>query len=195
MKFLTLVISILPVLAAAAPAPAADTDSANAFRVMALRTGSGIHYLPMQARGSKFWLGGLPATYCPEMVENCPPGKETVILGSSSLYVQVPGGQNLYVTPEGELGFTRAHSTYVPPGAAIGGFKHVAGEPHGQWSFKGFGADGFMACPDDAENPSSWQVFAAMNNATVPTGNVKDCLTFTAAAVPYDGSFAAWQYI
>lgn len=52
-----------------------------------------------------------------------------------------------------------------------------------------------MACPDNAADPKSWQVFADIRNATVPTGNVDDCLGFDAAAIPYNGSIPAWQYM
>jgi hypothetical protein len=36
--------------------------------------------------------------------------------------VEVPGGQQIFVNLNGALGFTQAHSAYVPPGAYIGGF-------------------------------------------------------------------------
>jgi hypothetical protein len=49
-----------------------------------------------------------------------------------------------------------------------------------------------MACPT-ADN--RWQVFAALSNATVPSGNVADCLGFSAIALPYQGDVPAWQYI
>jgi hypothetical protein len=39
-----------------------------------------------------------------------------------------------------------------------------------------FNAQGLMACPLGANG--LWQVFAAMNNATVPQGNVSECLGF-----------------
>jgi len=39
--------------------------------------------------------------------------------------VEVPGGQQVYVTAEGALGFTQAHSANVPSGAYIGDFFNV----------------------------------------------------------------------
>lgn len=52
-----------------------------------------------------------------------------------------------------------------------------------------------MACPDDATAPSKFQIFAAILNATVPTGKVADCLGFDAAASAFTGDIPAWQYI
>lgn len=52
-----------------------------------------------------------------------------------------------------------------------------------------------MACPNDAASPSKWQIFVAIQNATVPTGNVGDCLGFDAAAPLFTGDIPAWQYV
>jgi hypothetical protein len=49
-----------------------------------------------------------------------------------------------------------------------------------------------MACPADG---GRWQVFAALGNATVPHGDVEECLGFSAVALPYTGETPAWQYI
>jgi hypothetical protein len=49
-----------------------------------------------------------------------------------------------------------------------------------------------MACPTE---DNRWQVFAALSNATVPSGNVADCLGFSAIALAYKGDVPAWQYI
>lgn len=42
-----------------------------------------------------------------------------------------------------------------------------------------------------------WQVFAALQNATVPTGSVDDCLGFEAMAIGLNISseHLAWEYI
>jgi hypothetical protein len=106
--------------------------------------------------------------------------------------VEVPGGQQVYVDPSGALSFTQAHSAYIPPGSAIGGLMYEAGNPWSHYTFNGWGASGFMACPTD---DNRWQVFAAMQNATVPSGNVEDCLGFSAMALTYKGAVPAWQYI
>lgn len=105
----------------------------------------------------------------------------------------VPGGQQMYVEPSGAVGFTQAHSIYIPPGSYIGGFKYEPGdEDHGTYTFTGWDATGFMACP--VPDRESLQVFANIKNATVPSGNIDDCLGFVAMAFEYDGPMAAWQY-
>lgn len=48
-----------------------------------------------------------------------------------------------------------------------------------------------MACPTLS---GLWQVFANMRNATVPRGNVSQCVGFDALAFDSDESYAAWQY-
>lgn len=101
----------------------------------------------------------------------------------------------VFVDPSGALSFTQAHSALIPEGSALGPFTVTSGTPFGTYSTTAFGATGFMACPDDAAAPTRWQVFAAIQNATVPTGNVKDCLGFDAAATAYTGPIPAWQYI
>ncbi|PWY86921.1 hypothetical protein BO70DRAFT_360648 [Aspergillus heteromorphus CBS 117.55] len=191
---LTLASSLLPLLAAAAPSSKVTRDTA-AFGVMSARSGSPIHLLPLNAAGSAFYLGGETESYCPfgNSSALCPPGTETVFAGSGSgLSVEVPGGQEVYVNPSGALSFTVPHSAYIPAGSSLGPFVYTPGTEFGSWTFNGWGASGFMACPTE---DSKWQVFAAVSNATVPSGNVDDCLGFDALGVPTNGTAAAWEYL
>ena len=61
----------------------------------------------------------------------------------------------------------------------------------GYLSTYAFEAPGLMACPT-AEG--RYQVFAAISNATVPSGNVADCIGFQALATNYGGN-PVWQYV
>ncbi|KAL3476771.1 hypothetical protein BJX99DRAFT_227284 [Aspergillus californicus] len=194
--------SLLPLLAAAvptsntraSPAPQGDSQPA-AFTVMASRSASPIHFLQMNAAGQSFWLGGSTESYCP-ISSGCPPGNQTVLAGNgAALSVVVPGGQQIYVSPEGALKFTQAHSMNIPSGSSLGPFAYVPGPPgsyFGHYEYTGQGSSGFMACPTDN---AEWQVYAALQNATVPSGDVGDCLGFSAIAVPTNQTGAAWQYI
>ncbi|KAL4907403.1 hypothetical protein BDW74DRAFT_123930 [Aspergillus multicolor] len=195
--------SLLPLLAAAAPTSnTASSDLPNgaeqpaAFTVMAARSASPIHFLPLTASGQSFYLGGNTTTYCPLPASQCPPGNTTVLAGNGgSLSVVVPGGQQVYVAPSGALKFTQAHSAYIPPGSSYGPFEYVPGPEgsvFGHYMYSGWGASGFMACPTQ---DNRWQVFAALGNATVPTGNADDCLGFSAIAVPSEATGQTWQYI
>ncbi|KAL4802801.1 hypothetical protein BDV18DRAFT_61396 [Aspergillus unguis] len=200
---LALASSLLPLLAAAAPTSnSAATEQPAAFTVLAARSASPIHYATLNARGQSFWLGGNTTSYCP-LQSGCPAGNTTVLAGNgAALSTVVPGGQQIYVAPSGALKFTQAHSANIPPGSSYGPFAYEAGSPDqvfGYYTYKGWGADGFMACPTEPEAEYSpdneWQVFAALQNATVPSGDVNDCLGFSALAVPTNQTGAAWQYI
>ncbi|KAL4898692.1 hypothetical protein BDV59DRAFT_197571 [Aspergillus ambiguus] len=202
-------LSLLSFLSAATALPhynEARQTLADSFTVMAARSASPIHFLSMNARGGHFWLGGKTSSYCPEQVEEiggaCPPGKETAFFGERSLAVEVPGGQQIYVDAHGALSFTVPHSGYIPPGSSMGPFEHTPGNPIGHWTYKGQGTNGFMACPvpvngtADVQKSPQWQVYAALQNATVPSGRVGDCLGFDAMAIQRNSSdAAAWEYL
>ncbi|OQE28377.1 hypothetical protein PENSTE_c003G04326 [Penicillium steckii] len=179
----------LPLLAAAAPVEQANPN----FSVMAVRSASPIHYTQLNAAGQKFWLGGKTSSYCPHIDGlECPAGNQTVLAsGGNALDVEVPGGQQVYVDPSGALSFTQAHSASIPPNSAVGSLSYVPGKPWAHYTFNGWNATGLMACPTE---DNRWQVYAAMKNATVPQGNVGDCLGFSALALPYKGDVPAWQY-
>ncbi|KAK2765013.1 hypothetical protein FQN54_008712 [Arachnomyces sp. PD_36] len=218
MKVTGAILSLMPFLAAAAPTYAPTTAPTPTSSVTPTSTptpsptsspapvptvfiakasapdNDEVHMQKIQAAGQKFWIGGEPATYCPTSVGDlCPPGNETVIIGTSSLDALVPGGQMMYVEKSGSVGFTQAHSVSIPEGADIGGFTYAPGVYHDYYNYIGFGADGFMACPSD--DSDFLQVFANFENATVPTGDVEDCIPFAAFAYHYDGPTPAWQYI
>ena len=112
--------------------------------------------------------------------------------------VEVPGGQIVYVTATGRLGFTQAHSSAVPTGAATYPFNLTPEPQFGHFSFTGLGATGFLACPTKA-GTAPWQIFAnvkGLNDADVPGGAVNKCLGFSALAPNYTASGpAAWQYV
>lgn len=63
-----------------------------------------------------------------------------------------------------------------------------------------------MACPSSnstatvrrgrrAAAAPKYQVFAALKNATVPSGNVADCIGFDALAIAANGTTPTWEYI
>ncbi|KIW10198.1 hypothetical protein PV08_11159 [Exophiala spinifera] len=164
--------------------------------VVAVRGESPVDYLRMNAAGLRFWLGIETLTYCPvevDQVGGCPPGNETVF-SLCSMAVVVAGGQQIYVTRNGEIGYTEAHSAFRPAGSVLCPFRYQknAQAPFGRLTIDAFGSDGFMACP--TEESGIWQVFANMANATVPRGNVSQCLGVDAIAIDSSQLFAAWQY-
>lgn len=115
--------------------------------------------------------------------------------------VVVPGGQQVYAAPNGRIGYTPPHSAFIPLGSKLCPFTYSKqdGDEFGILSTDVWGARGLMACPtvDNSTEPG-WQVFAAMPNATVPTGNINDCVGFLAVTSVYDaenGEAAAFEYI
>ncbi|OJJ97529.1 hypothetical protein ASPACDRAFT_80400 [Aspergillus aculeatus ATCC 16872] len=214
-------LALLSAAAGVSALPQAQQAQANynSFSVMSARSGSPVHLLPLNAASGGFYLGLQNASsYCPDQVAElgaCPPGTETVFdAGANSLDVSVPGGQQVYIAPSGALAFTQPHSAYVPAGSVVGAFSYsqTAGTTFGYWTLPN---SGLIACPvpaaaaasssaapsatpaagSAAATASKWQVFAAWSNATVPSGNVGDCLGFDALAVGRNGSAAAWEYI
>lgn len=97
-------------------------------------------------------------------------GDETLALG-----VIVPGGQQVYVAPDGALSYTGAHSGYIPPGSIVDGFSReqpAAGQQFGYLNFD----TGFVACP--AGDGQGYQVFGQVDGGKFGS----DCLGFNALA-------------
>jgi len=163
------------------------------FGVVSARSASPIHLQSLTARGGKFYLGGgPPSSYCPAETigaENCPPGNSTVLAGGAgtlSLGVVVPGGQQVYVAPDGALSYTVAHSAYIPEGSDIDGFSRTAptnGNAFGYLNFE----TGFVACP--AAEGEGYQVYGQITTGTFGD----DCLGFSALTVATEKP-GAWQY-
>ena len=102
--------------------------------------------------------------------------------------MEVPGGQLVYVETNGALGFTQAHSAFIPPGAVISSFTVTPGASFGTLGFSGLGANGFLACPS-ANGSAPYQILA-----NVAGGNFVNCLGFDALTTSFAGGFGAWQY-
>ncbi|KAJ5757309.1 uncharacterized protein N7511_006003 [Penicillium nucicola] len=203
-------LALVPLVAAipgkqAKQAKQAESSDAS-FGVISARSASPIHLLPLNAVGSYFYLGGNAQSYCPEGIPGCEQTNQTVITGGHFLDVMVPGGQAIFVDPKGALRFTSPHSAYEPAGSSDGPFNYTPGNTFGHWSYEGQGASGFMACPTNgtttyrrsrrAAAAPQWQVYAALQNATVPSGSVSDCIGFDALAVADNSTApATWEYI
>jgi hypothetical protein len=106
---------------------------------------------------------------------------------------EVPGSQLVYVTTGGRLGYTQAHSASYPAGAVLAPFTYTktANSSTFDLGTYAFNAPGFMACPTTG---GGYQVFAAISNATVASGNIEDCTGFRALATDYGGN-PVWEYI
>lgn len=181
---------------AAAPAPSSTPtptpDTNGYFGVISARSASPIHLLPLTARGGKFYLGGPgPSSYCPveQVGDACPAGNSTVLVGGNgglSLGVIVPGGQQVYVAPDGSLSYTVAHSAYIPVGSISDQFSRDAPAEGQQFGYLHF-ETGFVACP--AGEGEGYKVFGQVQGGTYGP----ECLGFSALTVATDKA-GAWQY-
>ncbi|KAF3037552.1 hypothetical protein E8E11_002763 [Didymella keratinophila] len=187
-----------------APPPATSTYGAPAptgtpapdsgyFGVIAARSASPIHLTTLTARNGKFYLGaGAPTTYCPDNLPagSCPPGNSTVFAGGEgtlSLGVVVPGGQQVYVAPDGALSYTIAHSAYIPTGSIVDEFSKTAPSNGNSFGYLNF-ETGFVACPVGAAD-AGYQVYGQTDSFEASS----DCLGFSALTSSVDEP-GAWQY-
>jgi hypothetical protein len=100
----------------------------------------------------------------------------------------VPGGQQLYVEPNGAFGFTQAHSMSRPAGSIMGG-----GPAYEGGLFFGPSHSPWFACP--VKDPSGgdgqrWQMFASLPGITLD----KACVGFNAYVQNVGSGLGAWQY-
>jgi hypothetical protein len=160
------------------------------FGVISSRSASPIHLRSLTARGGKFYLGGgPPSSYCPiEIVgaENCPSGDTTILEGGDSrlsLGVVVPGGQQVYVGPDGALSYTVAHSSYIPEGSDSTSFRRTTPANGNAFGYLNYDT-GFVACPAAEGEGDAYQVFGQI--ATSSFGN--DCIGFSALTSMFTSS-------
>jgi hypothetical protein len=162
----------------ATAAPTAATP--QYFGVISARSASPIHLQPLTARGGKFYLGGgPPSSYCPvaQVGSACPSGNSTVLVGGDktlSMGVIVPGGQEVYVGPDGALSYTVAHSAFVPEGSVRDQFSREAPVGSAAFGYLHF-ETGFVACP--AGEGQGYQVFGQVTNGAT---FAPECLGFSA---------------
>lgn len=96
--------------------------------------------------------------------------------------VEVPGGQLVYVAPNGLLSYTAAHSASYLNGSIFG----FGGEQGGEFVFNSPEGSGWLACP--STNPPVDQIYA--NIPAAPKG----CSHVTLLLDHFTGGFGAWEY-
>ncbi|KAF6791349.1 IgE-binding protein [Colletotrichum sojae] len=189
---------LLPLLAIASLAVA------ESFTLTAYAPGHrAIHGQPINADGSHFLIGlEVPFTYCPALPSiSCPPGVSTVVDEDlTHLRVATPGGQAIYIPPSGLVSYTRAHSSYMPPGSTIAGFyaKVLASDCSAEVSrvldfvsADGTGLAGVYACPNP-DTPNTWLLVAAGRQSRALRG---DCVLLEGLEMrASDVDIGAWQY-
>ncbi|KAI1163486.1 hypothetical protein F5B18DRAFT_317611 [Nemania serpens] len=173
-NFLTLIAYPIAVLTASIPretqAVPSGPFSAGAWKIAqghdAFFFGTSIN-----ASGGKFYINQNTSTYCPAGVQglDCSlyAGTGTsLIIGSGSttisLEVTVPGGQQVYVAPDGSLSYTQAHSAYIPTGSTVDGFSRVRSVAFGAPIYLYSAGRNWYLCPVTEGKPRerTYQIFA-----------------------------------
>ncbi|KAF2147290.1 uncharacterized protein K452DRAFT_217519 [Aplosporella prunicola CBS 121167] len=162
------------------------------FEGLTVRSGSDFQYATITQAGLSFWVGKDTESYCPEasVPIDCPPGNVTAFVGGEgtlSMDVEVPGGQQVYIAPTGELKVTQAHSASMPEGSIQDGFHKSESNSLGflHWT------NGFLACPAaNSTDGYPYQIYASVDGL-----KRTDCLGFDFLTSNYTGTgAAAWQY-
>ncbi|KAI1125614.1 hypothetical protein F5Y10DRAFT_226818 [Nemania abortiva] len=151
----------------------------------------------INASGGKFYINRNTSTYCPEGVSglDCSlyAGSGTTFVTSNetttmSLVVTVPGGQQVYVAPDGSLSYTQAHSAYIPEGSIITGFSRQQSVAFGAPVVLSNAGQSWNLCPVTEGEPKerTYQIFA------VP-GLLEGCLRTEIRSYNPDAG-NVWQY-
>lgn len=185
---------------APAPAPAAVPPvlpASNPGNFVAISSRSGdvnLHLRPISASNLKFYVGKPTSTYCPLAdcsgyvnftVFSARPNEAASVI---SLLTAVPGGQQVYVAPDGQLGYTQAHSGSMPPGSVTTPFQYIPeSEPNrvGSLTFNG----GFWVACQAPEGNGVYQIYAQAASSFSRT----DCTSISFSTSSYQGN-SAWQY-
>jgi len=176
--------------------------TATTQNLTAYVSGNDLNGLAVNADGEAFWLGlKEPGTYCPLSNQSlCPAGTETIFDDASYLWVEVPGGQETYVTQDGAWEFTQAHSSSVPTNATVGGWEIVTVNnlfgnivTFWSWPSSSTSVGGTYACPGTGEDTGLYQIFAGTEDF-----DQTDCVALQ-GLLPVDqpdsSVYGAWQYV
>ncbi|KAE8445167.1 hypothetical protein EG329_013664 [Mollisiaceae sp. DMI_Dod_QoI] len=178
-------------LATAAPAPR-STDS-NIFEAVSLHSGSPIQASSINANGNHFYVGKPTSAYCPSGIQglDCSNySNQTAFAYSPStsglaLSVGVPGGQLVYVEPNGALGFTTPHSNAIPSDSYTSPFQYTAQCSGGTVGKLTFEDKAFNACLVDGQE-DVYQIFA---NAVAGQSQT-DCIGIAIGTAEVSGPIA-----
>ncbi|EME81441.1 uncharacterized protein MYCFIDRAFT_81493 [Pseudocercospora fijiensis CIRAD86] len=187
----------LALAATAAAFPAAGikarqvADESLSFTGVAIRSGSDIQYAPIAASGTNFWLNKDTSTYTPDNIPVNTNATTSTVFTSSldadtlALDVTVPGGQQVYVSADGALKYTVAHSGSTGEGSTLQGFGIV----DGHLVFEG--NDFLAVATNETSNipdgkGTAYQIFAASRTELTGQG-------FAVRVIGFEGE-RAWEY-
>jgi len=204
-------LAMLLMAGSALAAPTARSDSAVdpalqniTYTVMAIRSGSPVQYLPLNAIAGRFYLGGNTTSFCPDSDScgnTCPPGNVTVFDGSCALDASNPeyydvSEQTLWTTDNGVIGYdfsqVRPENAYNCPWY-LGTSENAVFAATIETTY---GADGFLACPTATDG--IWQVLRDVTDESElapPQGDASKCLSIDLVALEYNATeYGAYVY-
>lgn len=153
-----------------------------------------LHGAPVTASGQRLHLAGRTASYCPDVVGAAACASLANVTafvsynGLLSMNTMVPGGQQAYFGPEGEVGYTQAHSASMPAGSRQTGFGVYEGG--GMVNVNGGGL-GWAACPPTG---SSGRVGWGLVARGVGGGNATGCTSVNLEVRALGKGASVWQY-
>ncbi|KAL6887248.1 hypothetical protein HDV57DRAFT_353070 [Trichoderma longibrachiatum] len=182
----------------------ASLATADNFFTLALHAPKNalLHGKLVNAR-DRFFIAGAPSpsTRCGlDDAAQCPAGNVTLVTRDMSFLASaVPGGQFIYVAPDGSISYPSAHSTLHPPGAQVGGFYSLLrSSDHSEsvdvlnWRSTKDGTAGLWACAVASGAPIAYQ---AVLRASTGQFNGHGCLSVDGIVIQEAGSsFGAWEY-
>ena len=153
----------------------------------------------LQANGGNFWINKNSSSYCPSSIgSSCPTSNLTTFIGSNpagtlSLNVAVPGGQQVYIAPNGLLSYTVAHSANIPAGSITSGLVANTGNN----LFNKFYS--FWLCNEAGEDTEAYRIWLAYRNVEgiqLQNGNKGNntCSLVNLNARDVKTGATAWQY-
>lgn len=103
----------------------------------------------------------------------------------------VPGGQVVYLDPYWNVGYSQAHSAYIPPGSTLTGLAAYHGGGLVNLNGNGYG---WVACPPTASGGggSSWNLVAKNASNAASLGSCYG-VNLKVNELPA-GTYGAWQY-
>ncbi|KAI0192776.1 hypothetical protein F4808DRAFT_442742 [Astrocystis sublimbata] len=177
----------LPAVALAASIPRQENTGSFSASVVEDISPAGT---TINASGGKFYISETASTYCPEGTEglDCADyagtGTTFAVSGATtlSLDVTVPGGQQVYVAPDGALSYTQAHSAAIPADSVLIGFSRLE-----NGNLKSEGRQFFLCSVEEEEAEAvNYQIYVsdqALESCTV---------TEVTTSAPASGN--VWQY-
>ncbi|CZT01833.1 hypothetical protein WAI453_007935 [Rhynchosporium graminicola] len=188
----TAIIAALVGLSSATPAK----RFTNYFQADILAGGTHIQHGSIRASGERLFINKEAAAYCePEIIDCSTVSNATTFFYNPAttginLNVLSPGGQEVYVTNTGELGYTRPHTLAIPELAKIQGFQYTPQLADGTVGSLTFENQGFDACPTGEKSNLGQDVYQLFARSVAGhTG----CIAVTVATGGYTG-LPAWAF-